>query len=267
MSLVFVCFLSPLLAASRGGTAFVFLMILTTLVFDNFKLNSSLFSKKFLMIILPMLFSLLFVSWLPSVYQQDRWEGTLTRMKFGLLVIDPVKIICEGSSELLDQLKHKNIEITPKIESLIKGIEDGDSARIVVARTSLELIAKHPMGLDGSKEAYQKAIKIECGHTPIILISHAHNGWLNKALAIGLPGALLYFFALCNFILLGTRHLKADYEIYTLAITLISMSFVWLIRSCFDSTDRDQAIEMQIFLMPFIFSLLCNKFQFSKKKY
>lgn len=252
------CILSPLFAASRGGTVFVIFMILIVFILTNLNLNKAFLLKKS-KIFIPILFiSCAFIFWIAKTYQPERWMGTFSRIEFGMKIDNPEKIICEGTPLLIDQLKQKNIEITPKIQALIDGVEDGDGARVIVARAAIELIKKNPLGMDGSKESYQKAIKLEC-EQPKNGINHAHNGWLNMALSIGIPGAILYFLTILTYLKFGLSYIKAGIELQPFAVALVAMTFFWIIRACFDSTERDQAIEMQFFLITFLYSLLWNQ--------
>jgi O-antigen ligase len=76
------------------------------------------------------------------------------------------------------------------------------------------------MEINGSKHTYKTAITQFCQNPPAIFASHTHNGWLDTALAIGTPGALLLLLVILNYATQGFRMIKAGGRINTFAIAL-----------------------------------------------
>jgi O-antigen ligase len=125
----------------------------------------------------------------------------------------------------------------------------------MVARSGFHLIPEHPMGINGSKQAYQIAISQFCGKAPVIAISHTHNGWIDTALAIGIPGVLLLLIVIINYGVQGFRLSKGSEPFNAIGLALFASAFIWILRALLDSTLRDQMLEMQAFVFPFLLAL------------
>jgi O-antigen ligase len=125
----------------------------------------------------------------------------------------------------------------------------------MVARSGLQLMLEHPMGIDGSKKAYQIAINQFCGKVPVIVLSHTHNGWIDTALAIGIPGALLLLIVIINYGVQGFRLSRRSQPFNAMGLALFASAFIWILRALLDSTLRDQMLEMQAFIFPFLLVL------------
>jgi hypothetical protein len=184
----------------------------------------------------------------------DRWGGSITRAIAGLQG-DANAVFCNGVEILRKDYQSKGIPITSQIESELKGIKDGDGARVMVARSGFQLMFEYPMGINGSKQAYQIAINQFCGKAPVIVISHAHNGWIDTALAIGIPGALLLLVVIINYAAQGFRLSNGSEPFNAMGLALFASAFIWTLRALLDSTLRDQMLEMQAFIFPFLLAL------------
>jgi hypothetical protein len=184
----------------------------------------------------------------------ERWGGSISRAIAGLQG-DANSVFCNGVEILRKEYQSKGVPITPQIESEFNAIKDGDGARIMVARSGFHLTSEHPMGINGSKQAYQIAMNQFCGKTPTILISHAHNGWIDTALAIGIPGALLLLFIIINYGVQGFRLSKGLEPFNAIGLALFASAIIWVLRALLDSTLRDQMLEMQAFIFPFLLAL------------
>jgi hypothetical protein len=187
-------------------------------------------------------------------FNPDRWGGSISRAIAGLQG-DANSVFCNGTESLRNDYQSKGIPITPQIELEFSTINDGDGARVMVARSGLLLMAENPMGINGSKEAYQIAINRFCGKAPAISISHAHNGWIDTALAIVIPGALLLLIVIINYGAQGFRLSRGSEPFNALGLALFASSFIWSLRALLDSTQRDQMLEMQAFIFPFLLAL------------
>lgn len=261
LPLITICIFSPLLAASRGGVGFALFSIL--FIYLSYYLlgkNAKIDLKK---LILGGASILILIG---SVYQigltsnPSRWGGIISRLSIGFQG-DPISIYCNGISELEDAIKSKYAIITPAIQERIASVADGDGARVMAARSGAILMLSAPMGINQSRQAYQQAIVSKCGGKPAIFISHTHNAWLDSALAIGIPGALLLLFSFLNY---GYRGYKAFQNIHpstsAFGMALFASSFIWILRGILDSTQRDQMLEMQAFVLAFLLGvILANK--------
>ncbi len=254
--LLFTCIASPLLASSRGGTAFVLILLIAVFSIDlAIKFEHKLTLKKQLLGIVVVLMCLIAVMKIGAAVDPGRWNGVLTRLQMGLKG-NPLQVTCEGVGVLKKALEDEGVVIGPEISQALNSIQDGDGARVMTARTALVLVGANPLGIDQSKEAYQIALSRVCD--PAIRISHAHNGWIDTALAIGIPGAILYFLVLLNFARLGYRSMRLDGVNKAYAVALFTLSSIWIVRALFDSTQRDQMLEMQVFTIAFLYGFILS---------
>ena len=253
--LLIACVASPLIAQSRGGVIFAVGSIFFTLTsYLYFKPSTTpLRGKTILISIVALLFLGLIIKSGVAV-NPERWGGSLSRAISGLQG-DANSVFCNGVEILRNDYQSKGIPITSQIESELNAIKDGDGARVMVARSGFDLMSEHPMGINGSKQAYQIAINQFCGKAPVIVISHAHNGWIDTALAIGIPGALLLLFVLINYGVQGFRLGNGSYPFNAMGLALFASAFIWLFRALLDSTLRDQMLEIQAFIFPFLLVL------------
>jgi O-antigen ligase len=68
-----------------------------------------------------------------------------------------------------------------------------DEVRVPVWRSTMQMIADHPwlgVGLDGFRFVYPRYMRVEAWTEP--LLYHPHNAWLDVAVRVGLPGAILF---------------------------------------------------------------------------
>jgi hypothetical protein len=245
---IVICIASPLLAASRGGVGFTLIsaifVVITYFLFD--KTNKVGKQKKILFLIsIPIL--MISIYKIGVISAPNRWGGILSRVAVGLEG-NPSKVYCEGIGALEDALKNKGIEITPSIQRGLDSVVDGDGARMMAARAGLVLAYEHPMGINQSKEAYQQAITKYCGSLPKIFIAHAHNAWVDTALAIGIPGAILLLLVLINYSRIGFISFRSHLTASSFGLALFASSSIWILRGLLDSTMRDQMLEMQAFI-------------------
>jgi hypothetical protein len=253
--LLLVCVASPLIAQSRGGVIFAVGSIFFTLLsYFYFKPTTTPIRSRTILVSVVVLVFLGLILKSGVAVNPDRWGGSITRAIAGLQG-DANSVFCNGVEILRKDYQSKGIPITPQIESELNAIKDGDGARVMVARSGFDLIQAHPMGINGSKQAYQIAMNQFCGKAPTILISHAHNGWIDTALAIGIPGALLLLIVIINYGVQGFRLSKGSEPCNAIGLALFASAFIWVLRALLDSTLRDQMLEMQAFIFPFLLAL------------
>jgi hypothetical protein len=254
--------MSPLIASSRGGTFFVFVSILTVLGMSSLTHQRSQWSiKYFIITLLSIGVLILGVFKIAQSLDSQRWEGTLSRLEMGFKG-DALKINCEGVEVLQKTLTIEGIEITPQISRILESIKDGDGARMMAARSALHLITENPMGINQSRLGYEIALEKHCGYKPKIMLLNSHNGWFDTALAIGVIGAIFYLLVYLNFLKFGLKTSFGPHkELVPYGVALFSLGFMWMVRSVFDSAQRDQMLEMQIFTL----CLLSSYILFFKK--
>jgi uncharacterized protein with PQ loop repeat len=245
--LLVACIASPLIAQSRGGVIFVLLSLLFVFLIFIFIAPSrrSFRLKDFFILTMGLVFVGLIIKSGVSA-DPNRWGGMISRALVGFHG-DPNLVYCNGIDNLRNALHQEGIAITPQIEAGIKSVEDGDGARVMAARSGLLMALENPMGINGSKQAYQTAITQFCQKPPAIFIPHTHNGWIDTALAIGILGALLLLLIMLNYATQGFRMIKSEGRANPFAIALFVSAVIWILRGILDSTLRDHMLEMQAF--------------------
>lgn len=248
------CFLSPYFSQSRGGLIFTFIsVLLVSVIFFSNKLETTIV-KKALFLVALMILTIFFAFKITSIALNDKWQDVNGRITIGFLG-DPLKVMCNGIGETKQAYQEKNGAISPQTEKIISEVDSGTTSRIVVAKAGLQLLIENPLGLYGSKEAYQIAISRICA--PTITMSNTHNGWLDLALAIGIPGLVIFLFLYLYNFTLGIRALSSnDLSISAAGLALSASTLIWFLRGFLDATSRDQMLEIQGFIMALMASLI-----------
>lgn len=253
--LLLACIISPLIAQSRGGTLFVIVSItFIALSFYLMKRQLRSFGFKEIIIVVCIVISTGALVRFGASASPDRWSGAILRALTGFQG-NPSLIFCNGLSSLRDSIQADGIQITPEKELGLKSIEAGDGIRVMAARMGLLMALENPMGINGSKQAYETAIIKFCGKEPAIYIAHVHNAWIDTSLAIGIPGALLLLIVMLNYGAQGFRLRMYGNQINPFAFALFISAFVWILRGVLDSTLRDQMLEMQAFTFALLLAL------------
>ena len=261
--LLIACIVSPLVAQSRGGVIFVllsFLFVFLTFTFIS-QLRRSFGFRDFFILIMSLIFVGLIIK-IGVAADPNRWGGMVTRALVGFHG-DPNLVYCNGIENLRNALIAEGIAITPQIEAGIKSVEDGDGARVMAARSGLVMALENPMGINGSKHAYKIAITQFCHKPPALFIPHTHNGWIDTALAIGIPGAFFLFLLMLSYASQGFQMIKDGNRINPFAIALFISALIWILRGVLDSTLRDHMLEMQAFTFALLLVLATH---FHKEK-
>lgn len=244
--LVACALISPALAYSRAGLAFAVLGGL--LVFLAVVLTQAGATRRY---VLGGTAALLLASVAVigvAVKVDPRWQDMTVKFAAGFLG-DPILIECEGTASIEAEISSR-FAPAERAQRVIAGVRDGDGARVVLLRAGLELAYKHPWGLDGSRQSFQKLLRQECV-TPVLNMAHAHNGWVDTSLAIGWAGVLLYLWVLVYFCAQGLMHLRDNSELSEWALVLIALSIFWMLRAWTDSVFRDHMFEMQGFVLAY----------------
>ena len=250
-----LCITSPLLAMSRFGVAFVLLCLFFALaLYFIFKRNGFRLKTKELILLLVAVLSVGALIKIGATIDPVRWSGLTSRALVGFYG-DPQEVFCNGIEPLRDSLQSHGVAITPEIEKALDSVKDGDGARVMAARSGLSLIFEYPFGINGSRQAYQRAIQAECGKAPAIFISHTHNAWIDTSLAIGIPGAVLLLLVMLNYAYSGFHLRRFNQTINPFAVALLITACVWIVRGITDPTLRDQMLEMQAFMLAFLFAM------------
>ena len=256
-----LCLMSLLIAQSRGGIIFYFFSVggaFGIYAYSKSKLQNQRYFL-YLIPLIPIIFAVFLKFQIHEMHQQSKWNGMIERTTFGFIGDDPLKINCEGPELIYSILAEKNIAITPEIERYIRNTIDGDGARILAARGAIYLSVIYPFGIDGSKNSYQIALTQYCKKPPSIMLANAHVGWLDTSLSIGIPGALLLLAYFLSCFSIARSSYKNKPSLLVISTSLMLVSLIWLIRSCFDSSQRDQMLEMQAFVMSYLSAVLFSR--------
>jgi O-antigen ligase len=177
-----------------------------------------------------------------------RWGQMASKLYAGFLG-NAVEIECEGTASIEGEVISRYGE-GEAARRIVDSIRDGDGARVVLLRAGIDLSLKHPWGLDGSRQSFQKLLRMECP-SPKLNMAHAHNGWIDTALAIGWIGVLLYLAVFSYYIKCGYQVLRSEQESNVWALILVALSVFWMLRAMTDSVFRDHMFEMQGFVLTY----------------
>lgn len=245
-ALVLLALVSMALIQSRAGLAFgllaTLLVIAAMLPAANARLRWQIGLTVLLMATLGGLAFAL------AVKTDARWQNIGTRLAAGWMG-DAIDIECHGTASVEPAIRTRFGE-GPQTEHIIAHIRDGDGARVVLLRAASELALQYPWGLDGSRAAFRKRLREVCPN-PAYTMAHAHNAWLDTALAIGWPGVLLFLAMMIYFLRLGWQHLTPQATLNPWALVLVATPSFWLLRGLVDSCYRDHMLEMQGFVMAY----------------
>ncbi|WP_162888558.1 O-antigen ligase family protein [Dechloromonas sp. HYN0024] len=254
-----LCLICPLISHSRAGVIFVLLAmfglpaiwILSTYQSRQWKTLAGLAAVALVLAGGLLMF---------AGHTDGRWLGMVNRLAQGFSG-DPQVLYCEGQEAYGARLKLERPELSPiDLADIQTKVANGDGTRVALARIGLDLVLEHPLGIDGSKQSFEKALRQRCAQ-PAILMAHSHNGWIDTALALGWLGGLLYFLLLGSFFLTGWRALSMDGRQNTWALVLAGLSLLWIARGVFDSVYRDHMLLMQALVLGFAYAQVRARLQ------
>lgn len=188
-----------------------------------------------------------------TIAKDERWQLMTTKMQAGWLVEDPVSYMCHGfkEGEREQILRKLGVSDPETVKKITEGFEQ-DAARVLLHQVGWQLVKENPLGIDGSRQSYEKAIAAKCGGQPVNTFAHAHNGWINLALSFGWLGALLYFALLAQMAQQGWKYARAGVALpWSSALFLVA--FFWIIRGITDACYQDHYLQMQGVLLGFLY--------------
>lgn len=262
--IILLCFLSVIIAASRGAVYFGLLLLVISL-FAFVRIEKQLNSKtgslgtgaNAVKLIAVCLVALIAMATFVYVKGRDdvRWYSMWDKVKIGWTTENPVGVLCNGLSDsTLQQIKQeykgKGEEYT---HALITGLEGQDGGRILLMRAGTQLVLENPRGLDGSRQSYEKLMVEKCGHQPKLQFTHAHQAWINLALAFGWLGVTLFAVMMGYFVMLGWKNIgNSNQWPWTMALFLIGI--FWVLRGFTDAVYQDHYLQMQALLLAYLFA-------------
>lgn len=260
---IVLCFLSLFIAQSRGAILFGLLVLSFTALIYIFKcsagatINTSKQKKSqwpILQIGTIAVVSLLLIAAFQSIKKQERWYSMADKIKIGLLSEQPLNILCDGiSSQTEAKIRERFVDRDPAyIQVLLDGLKLQDGGRILLMRVGIDLVLENPRGMDGSMHSYQKLIKEKCGHEPTLHFAHAHQGWIDLALALGWIGVFLFAWMLVYFLRMGWSNME-NLVARPWAIALFLISAFWILRGFADEVYREHYLQMQALMLAYLF--------------
>jgi len=261
--LIGMCFLSVLIAGSRGAVYFSLLLIGMAIVLyvatSRIRNGQGLRrlwtpTSRQLLYGLAGLAGLLFLVgtlW-QTARNDERWYSMWDKLELGWVMENPTRMLCEGLSDEDDAaIRSRYGEKGERYVDVLKaGLLEQDGARVLLMRAGSDMLAQYPWGLDGSRQAYQKRILEVCGHPPLLAFSHAHQAWINLGLAFGWLGMLLFAWLLVTFAIEGARSLVTDD--WTAGLALVLLATFWVFRGFVDAVYQDHYLQMQAFFLLFL---------------
>lgn len=259
------CFASVLIANSRGAFLYGLLILVAVDLLayllraknrDLAQTGTMVDHKKtvfFLVLILIGLGALQFLV-RQSVERDPRWGLMVDRVQVGFMTQDPLGVLCHNVSEEVEQKIREKFASRGDtyVEDLLAGLRTQDGGRILLMRAGWQLAVEHPLGLDGSRLSYQKLIEQRCDGVPALYFSHAHQGWLDTVMAIGWVGVSILFLLYAHLMLIGWRALQLP-TARPWAVALLLVAAFWILRGFADSVYREHYLQMQAFVLAYLY--------------
>lgn len=261
IALILMAILPLAIVRSRGGVLFCILtLILVSLYVFLRNLNKFNLNKTAGLVMLAPIALIIFTTIsLSSLSDLGKWGRTFGNLRMGASVM-PIsfEVACNGTEVVYKKFSNDG-SMEQKTLNAIQSIDDGDGARILGAIVGARLAIENPMGIDQSRQAYQIALANHCNDLPASSLSHSHNGWINVALGIGIPGAIILFSLFVGLAVFGYRKLVVDGQYFPYASALTLSTCIWFMRALLDGTMQDQILEIQAFSMALLFGLTVSE--------
>ena len=262
-----LCFLSLLIVRSRGAMAFNAAILCAGMLWINaanvfqkwhaFKASlKPMYLNRRTVVGVFMLVMLIGIGVL-GLQTDSRWKGMGDRIEAGFLITDPMATLCSGLSADEEALIRGRVSDQPSsyVHDIVSSVRDGDGGRVVLMREGALLAMENPLGLDGSRQSYERLMWKKCQGRPVLNYSHSHNSWLDMSLAIGYAGVALFASIFIFFLMVALRHFFSARG-GSIAMALGLMSMFWFFRGFFDSLYREHYLQMQAIMLIYLYLLL-----------
>ena len=246
---------------SRGGVLFCILTLFLVSLYAFLRNLKQFKSSKMIALIsfTPIALIILITLYLSNSSDLGKWGKTFGNLRMGAAVMSmPFEVACNGT-EIVYKKFNSDESLDQKTLNTIQSIDDGDGARVLGAIVGARLAVENPMGIDQSRQAYQIALASHCNALPSSSLSHSHNGWINVALGIGIPGAIILFSLFVGLAVFGYRRLVVGGQYFPYASALTFSTCIWFMRALLDGTMQDQILEIQAFSMALLFGLTVSE--------
>jgi len=233
---IILLFLSLLIVRSRGGMAFGLFVVVLGVLWSGFltvlrrgRLNDESVGRGYIsrVVGLPLL-ALVFLVGIgyQGMKVDPRWTQMADKIQAGFTVSDPVSTLCHGLTAADEAAVRKGISAgTPAYaDGIIQSIENGDGGRVILMRSGFKLALDIPLGLDGSRQSYERLMEAQCQQPPKLNYAHSHNSWLDMSMAIGWMGVILFALIFIQFFVtaIGRSNNAGGSDIY-MALGLLSI--------------------------------------------
>ena len=264
-TLIILCFLSILIARTRGGFIFSLLMIGMAAISVRLSVRSiqaknvnlgrpvPVFGQRNLVLLAGALIFLC-ISYL-GMKSDPRWATMADKVRAGFTVVNPISSLCTGlafaeEKAIRDRLTDKP---TSYVQDVIDGVKGQDGGRVILMRAGIQLVLKNPIGLDGSRQSYERLIRVECNGIPVLNFANAHNSWIDLSLALGWLGSTLFLILFIYFIRYSIIYIS-DSETMPIVAALGVIATFWMIRGFFDALYREHYLEMQALMIAYLYT-------------
>jgi O-antigen ligase len=255
-----ICLISPAVAKSRGGVLFGIFAI--TIIFLSAILNQRLSKRSSSRRLINIACLVMAITCAVNVLIMSdpvRASGVFKRVQLGFIVAaNSSDYFCDRNSRSSSAALSANQISSELSDANALNLTEGDGSRVIAAITGARLVAEHPMGINQSRQAFQTALIIHCGFAPKNMLSHSHSGWINLALAIGLPGAIIFLALQIATLKYGIQNRVINNAINPFAFALIFWTLVWTVRAMFDASLQDHVMEIQAFILALLLGLVIN---------
>jgi hypothetical protein len=135
-------------------------------------------------------------------------------------------------------LKGEHNESDLPVTASGKPVEPSAYYRIAYMKEGLRLLAEHPWGTRVGRDAFRLAIQEKYGRGGM---SHAHNGFLDLGVSLGIPGVVLWLAFLGSFVVFVAHTPQAAGPGLRGALLLVIAGFA--MRTMLDATLRDHIVQ------------------------
>jgi hypothetical protein len=165
--------------------------------------------------------------------------------------------LCSGLSADEEVLIRSRVLDQPSsyVDEVVSSLRDGDGGRVLLMREGALLAMENPLGLDGSRQSYERLMRKKCQGRPALDYSHSHNSWFDMSMAIGYAGVALFASIFIVFLIVAVRYFLSA-KGGSIAMALGLLSIFWFFRGFFDSLYREHYLQMQAIMLIYLYLLL-----------
>ena len=134
---------------------------------------------------------------------------------------------------------------------------EGTAARLITAMVSFELLKDNWFGKNvDTKNSFRLELEKVCNRIPKISLANSHNGWLDITHAFGIIGTCIFMLFFIYPIIISFKFMRqATNTDYLITVNLFTFTLIWACRGFVDATMRDHMLEMQGFIIFYLYGL------------